>query len=268
MRPNAPRPDVLPEYLAATPAALAIERSVEVRHYAGVPMPRPVLDIGCGDGLFAAMAFPGGIETGIDPDPRELECASRVRAYGELLQCSGDAVPRPDGSFNTVVANSVLEHIPDVGAVMREAHRLLAPGGRMYATVPTDRFERYSAMSQLLVALRLTRLADRWHRFYNRFWRHHHAYPVDGWKRLAEDAGFAVAGAKTYGPRRMCLLDDLLAPLGLPAKIRKDRTGRWVPDSALRRALVRLAVPALDRLLRGADRAPEGGLVFLTLVRR
>lgn len=259
--------DVLAEYLALTPAALAIERSVEVRHYVDAPLPRPVLDIGCGDGLFASIAFPGGIDTGIDPDPRELACAAALGAYRELLRCAGDAVPRPDGSFNTIVSNSVLEHIPDAAAVVREAHRLLASRGRFYCTVPTDRFERYSAVSHVLVGLRLHRLADRWHGFYNRFWRHWHAYPVDGWRRLAADAGFEVLGAQPYGPRRMCLLDDLVAPLGLPAKIRKGRTGRWVSDSALRRALIRLAVPPLRRLLRGAERDRDGGLLFLTLVR-
>lgn len=265
--PAHPNGDVLLEYLTVAPAALAIERAVEARLYVHVPLERPILDLGCGDGTFATIAFPGGLDAGLDPDPDELAVARSTGAYGELLECRGDEIPRPDGSFRTIVSNSVLEHIPDLDAVLREAHRVLAPRGRLYATVPTERFESYSALSQLLQLLRLAALTRRWHRFYNRFWKHFHAHPVGEWRARAESAGFRVVAAETYAPRRMCLIDDLLAPFGLPAKIRKGRTGRWVAGPRLRRPIAALAARLLRPLLEGAERAPAGGLVFLTLER-
>jgi SAM-dependent methyltransferase len=47
-----------------------------------------------------------------------------------------DAIPAPDGSFDAVVLTQVLEHVPEPGRVLRELHRILAPGGRLFLTAP------------------------------------------------------------------------------------------------------------------------------------
>lgn len=44
----------------------------------------------------------------------------------------------PDASYDVVMANHVLEHIPDDRAAMRELHRLLKPGGIALLTVPVN----------------------------------------------------------------------------------------------------------------------------------
>src|SRR5690606_40218460 len=46
------------------------------------------------------------------------------------------ALEFPDRSFDLVICNHVLEHIPDDLAAMREIHRVLAPGGKAVITVP------------------------------------------------------------------------------------------------------------------------------------
>lgn len=43
-----------------------------------------------------------------------------------------------DGSFDVITSFETLEHVPDPVAVLREFHRLLAPGGRMLVSVPND----------------------------------------------------------------------------------------------------------------------------------
>lgn len=45
-------------------------------------------------------------------------------------------IPRPDGVFDLVLCNHVLEHVPDDGAAMRELRRVLAPGGRLLMQHP------------------------------------------------------------------------------------------------------------------------------------
>ncbi len=45
----------------------------------------------------------------------------------------------PDGSFDLVICNHVLEHIPDDLAAMREVFRVLKPGGRALLQVPISR---------------------------------------------------------------------------------------------------------------------------------
>ncbi len=101
------------------------------------------LDLGCGDGLLTRIILehtgPRDL-VGVDPDPAEVEQARALGIYSALHASGGDAVPEPDGSFDWILSNSVLEHIPDLDPVLREAGRLLAPGGRLIFTVPGPDF--------------------------------------------------------------------------------------------------------------------------------
>lgn len=44
------------------------------------------------------------------------------------------SVPLPDGTFDSVLSTQVLEHVPDPHRYLREAWRVLRPGGRMLVT--------------------------------------------------------------------------------------------------------------------------------------
>src|SRR5947209_4491198 len=136
--------------MASAPFALAFERTLECRIYESLRFERPILDVGCGEGLFAKIAFGEKIDTGIDPDEHEIERARELGAYQELIACWGNEIPKPDGYYKTIVSNSVLEHIPDLKPVLLEINRLLAPGGRFYMTVPSDKFDHYTVLNTLL----------------------------------------------------------------------------------------------------------------------
>lgn len=260
--------DVLERYLAHAPIPLAFERVLEARIHARHAYERPILDIGCGEGLFAKMVFAEKLELGIDPNATELERARALGAYDALVQCEGSAVPRPDGFFRTILSNSVLEHIPDIEPVFREAHRLLAPGGSFYVTVPSELFDRYTVVNQLLTAIGLNALAERYRKFFNKFWRHHHAYTAEGWQELARRCGFTVRETHMYGTKKQCVVNDFLAPFSIVSFILKKTTNRWVLLPALRR-LAMLPVAAIGRrLLEGGDRLDtNGGLVFMELTK-
>jgi SAM-dependent methyltransferase len=49
----------------------------------------------------------------------------------------GTCLPFPDDTFDRIICSEVLEHIPDDEAALRELLRILKPGGRLAATVPT-----------------------------------------------------------------------------------------------------------------------------------
>ena len=253
------------DYIAMAPLALAFERVMECRILAHQTFERPILDIGCGEGLFAKILFSERLDTGIDPNPRELERACELGAYEELIECSGDAIPKADGSYRTVLSNSVIEHIPDIQPVLLEAYRLLAPGGRMYLTVPSNRFDEYTWISEFLKALGLNNLRKRFGVFFNRFWVHYHYHTLEHWREIAITAGFEVVEAHTYGPRRACLLNDFLVPFSVPEYLTKKFLNRWTLFPRLRRVILAPFALLGSLILRGAEKCEAGGLVFLSL---
>lgn len=87
-----------------------------------------VLDLGCGKGRFGSRLAEGGAEVvGID-----LAAAMLAQAGGiDRARASARRLPFASGAFDAVVAVEVLEHVGAVGPVLREARRVLRPGGRL-----------------------------------------------------------------------------------------------------------------------------------------
>jgi len=260
------RASFLEEYTARAPLALAIERTLECVILAEHEFRSPVLDLGCGDGLFASVLFGDRLDTGIDPDPHELREAARTGAYRELIRCYGERIPKPDGSFQTVLSNSVLEHIPDLRPVLNEVFRILSPGGVFYFTVPTNDFETWTVINQLLIRAGLRGISDRYRRFFNRFWRHYHAYDAGTWREGRLGSGFRVVEVARYGAPRVALVDDALAPLALPSMLLKRLARRWVLSPSLRRVLLR-PFRGLFSAWLSPVRHPDGCLAFIKAVK-
>ena len=98
-----------------------------------------VLDIGPGP-LGFPDACPARVSIGIDP------LAERFRAHGLLLADSpalylatgAESIPLTSGSVDVVVARNSLDHVDDPHAVLREAQRLLRPGGTLILNFDVD----------------------------------------------------------------------------------------------------------------------------------
>lgn len=258
--------NVLLHYMSMAPLALAFERYLECRILERLPFDAPVLDIGCGDGLFAHVLFSEKIDTGIDMNLRELERAQELGAYVELIHAKGDAIPKPDGSYKTIISNSVLEHIPDLVPVFREIHRLLTSDGRFYMTVPTPYFEHNTVINQLLTYLGLQNIAARYRRFCSRFiWRQCHYYTLAGWEDFVSGFGFKVVESTTYNPKSICLMNDFLYPFAVIGLIKKKLFNRWVLFPSIRRLLI-YPIYLLSRfILDSGDSSMQDGLVFMIL---
>jgi SAM-dependent methyltransferase len=138
--------DLLTRFVEAYPAqpATAYWRAVEIDALASAGLPHGRgFDLGCGDGkltdILLSLTGPRTL-VGLDPDPLETAAAKKWPFYEAVLTAPGDAVPEPDGAFDFVISNSVLEHIPNLEPVIAEVGRLLRPGGRFYFTVPQPAF--------------------------------------------------------------------------------------------------------------------------------
>lgn len=102
-----------------------------------------LLELGCGLGAGAALVASefGAIVSGLDRSQAQLERAQAVnadaiKALGGTLSYQHGSVtdiPWGDGSVDGVYAVEMLQHVDDLAAVAREAHRVLRPGGRFGA---------------------------------------------------------------------------------------------------------------------------------------
>ena len=257
----------LRRYLDIAPAALALERAIECEMHARNKWPAPILDIGCGDGYFASILCCEQIDTGIDPDKSELDAARESHAYKELIACFGNAIPRPDKSFTTIISNSVLEHISNLMPVLKEANRLLADDGRFHITIPSDRLELATIPARILSAFGMPSLAARYGRFYNRFWRHHHAYGDATWRSMFAEAGFDVVAHHAYVPRDLSTSYDLLTVIALPGFVSKKLCNRWVMWPALRQLYSGLIARTIQGMIPHLQ-CGEGTLFFYSLKKK
>ena len=98
-----------------------------------------VLDLGSGGGidvlLSARRVGPTGFAYGLDMTDEMLELAERNRAEAKVenvrfLKGIIEAIPLPDNAVGVVISNCVINLSADKGQVLREAYRVLAPGGR------------------------------------------------------------------------------------------------------------------------------------------
>lgn len=94
-----------------------------------------VADLGCGTGMTSAMLAPwiGSLEV-LDREPAMLE-AARLRLKGieniRFHECDLTDLSLEDGSVDVAMLSLVLHHVPEPGAVIKEAARILRPGGRL-----------------------------------------------------------------------------------------------------------------------------------------
>jgi len=229
--------DFLWLHLKDLPAFRALLRAVEARFYQDLlPLQEPVLDVGCGDGHFASVAFPRPLAAGIDPAGGVLGEAQERGAYRVLARSQGDALPFADGCFATVISNSVLEHIPAVEPVLAEIARVLcspqgeagADGGRFIFCVPSDHFTELLFFTQLFRRLKLEGAARAYERYFNHISRHHHCDGEDVWQVRLEASGLQLVDSFYYFSARALHALDLGHYFGLPSLIAKKILGRWV----------------------------------------
>ena len=95
------------------------------------------LDIGCGGGFMSeTLAQLGFSVTGVDQSESTLENAERHAQRQGLdinyRYAQAESLPYPDDYFDLVCACDVLEHVSDLDKTIKEASRVLKPGGLFF----------------------------------------------------------------------------------------------------------------------------------------
>jgi SAM-dependent methyltransferase len=129
-----------PELFYTTPRALNWDQRWFLRD-----RPRrggALLDVGCGTGYFLAAARQAGYRvSGLDLSRPQLELARRLFGLTDLYPTTlaEYARSRAAGSLDVVTAFQVLEHVADPVGFIKDARRVLVPGGYLVVGVPNWR---------------------------------------------------------------------------------------------------------------------------------
>jgi SAM-dependent methyltransferase len=91
-----------------------------------------LLDVGCGS---AWLGNHFDHYTGIEASAEETARAV-ARGLNVVQGDANDPLPFEDASFDAVMLKDVLEHLQHPVSAVREVHRVLRPGGRVYASSP------------------------------------------------------------------------------------------------------------------------------------
>ena len=103
-----------------------------------------VLDLACGTGrvtdLAAAAVGPRGRVLGVDLSQRMVDAACRgARPNTDFVRMDAQQLALPDNSFDVVLCSLGLMYLPDPAQALREALRVLRPGGRLALSVWGER---------------------------------------------------------------------------------------------------------------------------------
>lgn len=114
-----------------------------------------VLDVGCGTGLLAAhvaqLVAPSGKVDALDPLPLRVELANQKapESVQARVGAAEDLSAYADASFDVVYLNSVFHWLPEKVGPLREAWRVLKPGGRIgISTAAADAPHEFEAVLQ------------------------------------------------------------------------------------------------------------------------
>jgi ubiquinone/menaquinone biosynthesis C-methylase UbiE len=89
-------------------------------------------DLGCGLGAALERAVATGAHTaGIDPSPSMVDRAADRVPQADVRLGSAESIPFEDDGFTAALSVSTYHHWADAIAGLREAKRVLAPGGRL-----------------------------------------------------------------------------------------------------------------------------------------
>ena len=258
--------DDFKRYFPHVPTALAIKECARLAVVRRYRCDGPVLDVGCGDGLFARMAF-GDVEVwGIDIDAAEGRWAAASQAYAQVILADVTRAKLPERFFATCVANCSLEHVPRIDLALAGIERSLVPGGVAYLFVPAPDWARHFATVRALVECGAPSVGAWLQGSIDRFFKHHHLYGPEGWERLVEDAGLELVSVEPVLSTATTVAFEAFLLPSIFGWANKHLTTRWTNFPAVRSLFAAPVYRVVNAVMARADKSPTAE--YLVVARR
>jgi ubiquinone/menaquinone biosynthesis C-methylase UbiE len=169
-----------------------------------------VLDLGCGRGGVMELFWRDvRLAVGLDPDLASL----REHRAGLPRVCGmGEALPFTSASFDLVIGLWLLEHVAEPVRLLREVHRVLAPGGHFIFITPNARHplllaNRFSWAFPAVQRLLVPRLYGRAEA--DTFRVRYQANTLPRLRALAAGVGFRIVALRTLSDPTYLAFNDL-----------------------------------------------------------
>jgi SAM-dependent methyltransferase len=255
--------DLLWQNISELPYFRGFLRSIEGKYFRALEFKGEVLDLGCGDGHFSARTLPDTKIQGIDTSFLSLRSANSMNYYSGLVCSVGDHLPFKKSSFETIISNSVLEHIPDVDSVIIEVVRILKPGGKFVITVPNSNFTKNLSIALFFDRLGLNGIALGYRRFFNWISRHFHPDPKEIWLDRLKGQGLNVIYDWNYFPPEYLKILEWGHYFGLPSWLNFKMFGRWILNPNISNYFLKRIYFWLYPYYAGEPKSENGAYTFI-----
>lgn len=228
----------------------AIIRTEEVELLSLQNFKHPILEVGCGDGLVTSITFKNkknAVDIGVDLDAKELQRAKKTGVYKKLLLSDITATNFDDNTFNTIFANGVLEHIPNLKKALFEISRILKKNGRLITTSPTNNYTKLLFYYRLFSFFRIPQLAIIYGKIINRLFLHNHLLNQKQWEVGLNKADLTMDFYQYYNNSYIILIHDLFLPLSALTKILKKYTNSNIFFPKFQYFLVNVFTPIINK---------------------
>lgn len=179
-----------------------------------------ILDIPCGRGFYLNMLRYASdarlVGAELDWDVL-LKAQRNTRGLEDVALHSANvyALPYPDNTFDAVIMSEILEHVDDDRAALREAWRVLRPGGVVAVTVPNADYPfLWDPINKTLEQLFHTHIR---HGMFAGIWANHvRLYWRDDLRAAVLDSGFVVDEERAFTHACFPFIHNIVYGIGKP----------------------------------------------------
>lgn len=211
---------------------MVLHKAIELRSFARRSYSGRGLDLGCGDGII------GGILAqemelsdlhGVDISP-VAEVSILSRGYTGYRVADIQQLPDySEGEFDYIISVCVIEHVPDLDAVLSQAQRVLKPGAPFYFTTPSPEFHSGLLVPKLLRAIGRPEAARQFMAYKDLMACQYHYLSPEQWHSKLEQHGFTDIVVEPLFTRRQLLAYDLMnVQVYVPQILFYPHLARWI----------------------------------------